>query len=271
MKFKNANFLIRKKVMKMKKKMHKNLNKKRLFLSLLLLCVILYLYLNSHNTSVKNTNLISSLENHSEYDIIKQDTNRHYSGIGQEKVKHKDGYFTTFTTEENHKKTYLEYKQNGDASWSNNTYWGDTMAENGCGITVLSIILSGYRQNYTPEDLRKKYYPVMDYEQFSSELSSTFGIKNSGFYYDSEHLSNTAIEEHLLTNRPIIICVWNTPHNNRWTTASHYMALLATDGNGMVYVSNPNGLENDSKSSGWYDINEITPYLAKAIYIEDYE
>ena len=49
------------------------------------------------------------------------------------------------------------------------------------------------------------------------------------------------------------------------------MALLATDGKGMVYVSNPNGLKNDSKSSGWYDINEITPYLAKAIYIEDYE
>jgi len=28
---------------------------------------------------------------------------------------------------------------------------------------------------------------------------------------------------------------------------------------------------NDSKSSGWYDINEITPYLAKALYIESYK
>ena len=30
------------------------------------------------------------------------------------------------------------------------------------------------------------------------------------------------------------------------------------------------GGENDSKSSGWYDINEVTPYIAKALYIESY-
>ena len=260
--------------MKRKNNIHRRkLNKKRFVLSLLIVFFIIYLYLNYNDFSVDSLNLntISNLNNSSEYDIIKQDTNFKYTGIGQEKARNKDGYFTTFTTEENYKKTYLEYKQNGNASWSNHTYWGDTMAENGCGITVMSIILSGYNKDYTPEDLRQKYYPVMDYEQFPSELSSTFGIENSGFYYDSEHLSNTAIEEHLLTNRPIIVCVWNQPHNNRWTTASHYMALLATDGNGMVYVSNPNGLENDSKSSGWYDINEITPYLAKVIYIEDYK
>jgi len=29
------------------------------------------------------------------------------------------------------------------------------------------------------------------------------------------------------------------------------------------------GGENDSKSSGWYDINEITPYIAKALFIEE--
>ena len=52
---------------------------------------------------------------------------------------------------------------------------------------------------------------------------------------------------------------------------SHYMVLLATDGNEKVYVSNPNGGKNDYKSSGWYDISEITPYVAKALYIEDYE
>ena len=51
------------------------------------------------------------------------------------------------------------------------------MAENGCGITVMSIILSGYGKDCTPEDLREKYYPVMNYEQLSDELSSTFGIK----------------------------------------------------------------------------------------------
>lgn len=48
------------------------------------------------------------------------------------------------------------------------------------------------------------------------------------------------------------------------------MALLATDGQDLVYVSNPNGLENNSKSSGWYKFSEVTPYIAKALYIENY-
>ncbi len=137
------------------------------------------------------------------------------------------------------------------------------------GITVMSIILSGYNKDYSPEDLRKKYYPVMNYENFSEELSY-YNIDNSDFYYDSIHLSNNNIIEHLKSNRPIIVCVWNKPSNNRWTTSSHYMALLATDNNNKVYVSNPNGGKKDSKSSGWYDINEVSPYIAKAIFITSY-
>ena len=60
------------------------------------------------------------------------------------------------------------------------------------------------------------------------------------------------------TNRPIIVCVCvlNNPSDNRWTT-------FATDGYDMVYVSNPNGLENDSKSSAWYDIDEVPHILPK--------
>ena len=261
----------------MKKAKRRKLNIKKLIIFILIIFIISLIYFNFDNVLLQNNNRLSdfkntlNINNYSGYDIIKIDNIDSYSGIGQKKVKNKDGYFTTFTTDKNnYKKTYIEYKQNGDSSWSNNEYWGSTMSENGCGITVMSIILSGYGKNYSPEDLRKKYYPVMDYENFSIELSKTFDIKNSDFYYDSVHLSKKSIVSHLSTNRPIIVCVWNKPNNNRWTTASHYMALLATDGNNMIYVSNPNGLENDSKSSGWYDINEIVPYLAKALYIEDY-
>ena len=254
----------------MRKTNRKKLNKKKFIFFILIIILILYIYnkISLDSTGNKNSDILSFSN---DYGIIKQDINKNYSGIGQEKVKNKDGYFTTFTTENSHKKTYIEYKQNSNSSWSNKEYWGGTMAENGCGITVMSIILSGYGKKYTPEDLRKKYYPVMDYENFSDELSSTFGIKNSDFYYDSTHLSNEYIIKHLQSNRPIIVCVWNNTADNRWTTASHYMVLLVADNNNMVYVSNPNGLENDSKSSGWYNIDEITPYLAKALYIEDYE
>lgn len=118
--------------------------------------------------------------------------------------------------------------------------------------------------------LRVRYSPALNMENLSHELSATFGIKNSGFVYDSKYLSNDYITNHLESGRPVIVCVWAQAGENRWTTASHYLVLLATDGNGMVYVSNPNGLENNSKSSGWYDINEVTKYLAKAIFIQSY-
>lgn len=213
---------------------------------------------------------ISNITNNSEYKTIKQETNKNYSGVGQENTKGKDGYFTTFTTTENYKKTYIEYKQNGDSSWSNNQYWSGTMSENGCGITALSIILSGYNRKYSPEDLRQKYYPVLKYDSLSKELSNTFKIENTDFYYDSTYFSKKKLQEHLHTNRPILVCVWNKPHDNRWTTASHYMVLLAADNKDMVYISNPNGGKNDSKSSGWYNFKEIVPYIAKALYIESY-
>lgn len=55
------------------------------------------------------------------------------------------------------------------------------MAENGCGITALAIILSGYDQNILLKILGKKYYPVLDYDTLSKELSNTFNIKNTDF------------------------------------------------------------------------------------------
>lgn len=246
------------------------MRKKILLLIIIFGIFILFRNISFSDISYNINRFISKVTTTSEYETIKQDTNKNYSGIGQEKVKNKDGYFTKFTTVEDNKKTYIEYKQNGDFSWSNNQYWGGTMAENGCGITALATILSGYNKEYTPEDLRLRYYPKLDYDTLSEELSNNFQIKNTNFYYDSTHLSQEKLQEHLQTNRPILICVWNKPHSNRWTSASHYMALLATDDNDMVYVSNPNGGKNDSKSSGWYNFKEVVPYIAKALYIESF-
>lgn len=248
-----------------KKRNHKGKSVwRKLFLLVLILMVIYFLftlYLVKEEPLIQQGNFISSAS----FSVLKQDQNKNYSGDGQKKVSHQDGYFTTFTTLD--KKIYREYKQNGNSSWSQKEYWGGTMAENGCGITSLAIILSGYEKQVTPETLRKKYFPVLDGEKIPEVLSATYGIANSGFYYDDVHLSQSYLEKHLKTNRPILVCLWNKPKSNRWTTASHYMVLLATDGQGMVYVSNPNGLENDSKSSGWYDFSEITPYLAKVLLI----
>lgn len=242
-------------------------NKKRIILFTFVFITITYIVVKNNSSldqeiiNVTNYNDISS-----EYAIIKQDTNPNYLGIGQEKIENKDGYFTIFKSKNG--KTYKEYKQNGNSSWSKNKYWDNTMESDGCGITAISIILSGYNKNLTPENLRQKYLPVLHGDDISYELTKTFGIANSDFLYDKTSLSNTYIEKHLKNDKPILICVWNKPIENRWTTSSHYMVLLATDCNNMVYISNPNGLQNNHKSSGWYDINEITPYIAKALFIK---
>ena len=238
-----------------------------------LMIIIIYIMKNSIYYVKNELNKSLPVEGSSNdiFGIIKLDNNTNYEGIGQERINNKDGYFTTFTTTQKNKKIYKEYKQNGTCSWSNNTYWEGTMADNGCAITAMSIILSGYGKNYTPEDLRKMYYPKLDGNNISNELSNTFNIENTDFLYNDKYLCKSYIKEYLKTNRPILVCVWNKPNENRWTTTSHYMVLLATDGDKMAYVSNPNGLDNTSKSSGWYDLDEITQYIAKALFIESYK
>ena len=119
------------------KKKTKKINKKRILILLIIIIVICICIKNNlfNDVSSNLDTSISKIADNSEYKTIKQDTNDNYSGIGQEKVKNKDGYFTTFTTMQDHQKKYIEYKQNNNSSWSNKQYWGGTMSENGCGIT----------------------------------------------------------------------------------------------------------------------------------------
>lgn len=259
------------------KKYKKKKNVKRFLLCIITIIVFAIIYNRyANNIFVTATNKAQSIISNNTsskitYDTIKLDHNSNYPGEGQKNIEHADGYFTTFTTYGTYKKMYKEYKQNGNSSWSQKSYWDGTMETSGCGITAMSIILSGYGKSCTPEDLRKEFYPVLNGDMISNTFSKIYNIRNSDFYYDSIHLSNETLEKHLKSDRPILACVWNKPQSNRWTTASHYLVLLACDDNHMVYVSNPNGLENNSKSSGWYDINEVSPYIAKALYIESYK
>lgn len=191
-----------------------------------------------------------------------------YSGVGKESSNSIDGYTSTFTTISEHQKKYKEYKQNQNSPWANKSYWGGTMSENGCGITSLSIISSGYNINLTPEDFRKKYAPHLKGEDMPIAIRH-LGIKCTDFYFSNIYFSEKHITEHLSSNRPILICVDNSK-KNKWTTASHYMVLLAVSENNLIYVSNPNGEESSDKSSGWYNPNEILPFIAKALFIESY-
>ena len=225
--------------------------KKRKILKILIICFSVYI-------------IYSYFSNNIVVDNIGKCSNSLYEGTGQVKVKDKDGYSTIFVTKENRK--FIEYKQNGDASWSQNEYWSGTMAENGCGITALSIIFSGYGIEYTPEDLIQKYKPHLNGNAISKALKNDFGIENSDFYYASIYFSKNYIMNKLEEENIILVCVWNKP-NDVWTKKSHYMVLLASDGDDKIYVSNPNGT-NKENPSGWYETNKILPYIAKALFIE---
>ena len=117
----------------MRRRNKKKVNKQKLLLSISILAILPFASINlsklaieTYSSGTNSTNPISISENDAKYGIIKEDTNKNYPGKGQENVKNKDGYFTTFTTTNN--KKYIEYKQNLESSWNNNLYWDDTMA-----------------------------------------------------------------------------------------------------------------------------------------------
>lgn len=260
---------------KKKKKFHPL---KKLF-NLAILAVIVYLaykYITFENVEFimqKFTNINAS------YGFTEEtlaDNNDNISNLseesevpGQVKFENMDGYTTKFTTlNEIDKKTYIEYKQNQNSSWSEKSYWGGTMSENGCGITSIAIIASGYGLKTTPETLRKKYYPHLEGAEIKNALER-LGVKCTDFYYNSNYISKKYIKDWLKTNRPVLICVDSTK-KNKWTEASHYMVLLECNDDGLVYLSNPNGIDGEANASGWYNISEIFPYIVKALFIESY-
>lgn len=220
-------------------------------LKFIVICFIIYMVYNyfSNNMIIKN---------------VGKSKNSLYEGTGQVKVNNQDGYEAVFINKNKNK--FIEYKQNGNASWAQNEYWSGTMEENGCGITAISIMLSGQGIDVTPEDLRKKYEPHLSGDSISNALKYDFGIENSDFLYASVYFSKNYIIDKLKEEKPILICVWNKP-NNMWTEKSHYMVLLATDGKDEIYVSNPNGTEEENPS-GWYKCDKILPYIAKVLFIE---
>lgn len=221
----------------------KRINKLRVIIFIILIVIIMGTLVNKYKhifldkiSNIYNNNYFEKTVN-----IDELANNSLYLGIGQETVEGKDGYDTTFTTSNG--KVYKEYKQNGNSSWKNNFYWGGTVEENGCGLAAISTLLSAYNMNYTPEDLRKIYVNFegnhIEGNQMSDELTNRFGISNTDFYYADTYFKKNYVMKHLEKDKPVLICVWNKP-DSKWTTASHYMLLLATDGKDKVYVSNPN-------------------------------
>lgn len=240
-------------VYKKKKKKKRTLHPFRTIFILVIIAICTYLAYDyavhgDFNNVTEVFSHVSSQINLKKTQPAEQSYSSNNSIEGQIEVEDQDGYTTTFTTlNKEHQKTYTEYKQNMDSSWSENSYWGGTMRENGCGITTLAIIASGYGKSKTPEYFRQKYYPHLEGDKMKQALQD-MGFKCTDFYFHKSYLNKKYITDWLRTNRPVIICL-GSGQKNDWTESSHYMALLDVNDEGYVYVSNPNGLDGESTAS----------------------
>lgn len=127
-----------------KRKKKKTFHPFRTIFILLIFGIGVYLgYEYQINGNLNNVVQVFSKINLKKFNFIEQSYSSNNSIEGQNSVEKQDGYNTTFTTlNTKYKKTYKEYKQNMDSSWSDNSYWGGTMRENGCGITSMAIVAS---------------------------------------------------------------------------------------------------------------------------------
>ncbi len=165
------------------------------------------------------------------------------SGNGTVTLSSGDGYKSLYTS--SFGKKYKEYKQNSsDASYRNLMYGDNTIAVQGCSITAIAIVLSGYGYDVTPAT-----WSGNNYISVSGVLNSYVGASlhyASSNSYDSKQY----IQDNLKNGNPVIIHVLA---RSSFTNNEHWMALLDISSDGsQVYLSNPNA----SGQNGWVNIDD---------------
>lgn len=166
-----------------------------------------------------------------------------------------DGYTQVYTS--SYGRTYKEFKQNGPSSYRDKPYGDDTIAAQGCSITSIAIVLSGYGYNYTPATWS------------SSSLVSIYGetnkvvpsVNHTNSVSGATSENKEAIQNHLKTGNPVIIHVLS---KSPFTANQHWMALLDISSDGsQVYLSNP----NITGVNGWVNIDTALTDLMTYILV----
>lgn len=159
-------------------------------------------------------------------------------------------------------KTFTEYKQNV-GPWASMPYGSDgTIKSQGCSVTCLAIMTSGYGYDFTPAKWAGKSLISM------SGQASQYARGSTRISIGEEKHANTIvastnkkdIQDHLKTGDVVIIHVLGSKHgyNNPYTSNQHWMVLLdINDSADEVYVSNP----WSGKSNGWENIDEVLKSL----------
>lgn len=140
-----------------------------------------------------------------------------------------------------------------DERWGYGIYGDNVIAINGCGPTVLTMVIAGLtgRNNITPYDIaafseREGYYQ----EEGTSWLLFTEGIKQYGITGENIPLSESIINENLIQGHPIICSM----RKGTFTTTGHFILLTGIK-DGKYIVNDPNSRE---RSNTLYSYDEIS-------------
>ena len=156
-------------------------------------------------------------------------------------------------------KQYPGYNAGTD-TWE---YW---CWHNGCGLTSIAVILSGYNPNIDP-------YYLYHYEHGRGPMGAVyFGhyINDAGMHYYT--VSTIAdIRKALKEGKKVMIHIKGTTGGTyingvKWAgDRGHYIAALEINDSDEVYISNPGS--GSSANNGWIPLTTFSGYLASDNYV----
>lgn len=171
------------------------------------------------------------------------------SGSGSSYASEGDGYSQLFTN--SHGRTFKEYKQYAGSYANLNTYWGGSVASEGCMITTVAILASGYGVDMTPADTNEEF-KVTPGPSVSKLMRNCLPAEISTSFEYSQYVDIETLRNHLLNGGT----AYYYATGGRFTSSTHFMAILDISADGsQIYLSNP-GAGDTSPLNGWMDLND---------------
>lgn len=169
-------------------------------------------------------------------------------------------------------KTFVEYKQN-IGPWASMPYGSGTIKSQGCSVTSLAIMTSGYGYNFTPQKWSSTSLTSVS-GQAATYVKGSQRTTIGAEYTAPKNVSanhKKDIQDHLKTGDVVIIHVLgagnkNGGYNKKYTSSQHWMVLLdINDAGDQVYVSNP----YSGQPNGWDNIDQVLTSLCCYIKVKN--
>lgn len=152
-------------------------------------------------------------------------------------------------------KQYIYYQVYGESSVR--ARW---LSSSGCGLTSAAIVISGYRDDFTPVYLYDNYRAIEGAVYIEKYLTEAgLQVQKQGV------VTVDNIASWISNGGQVIACLYGNARifGESWAGASgHYITFLGVRQNGgkyEVFVSNPGA--NDTHKNGWYDLSEFIPHI----------